>query len=82
MGNGLVDGANFVSNFERLNPANTLWSKYYHLFANVDTEPPRFLGFERWWGGYSLMNEEELRWILDNLFVGNLLARRGQSGSA
>jgi pimeloyl-ACP methyl ester carboxylesterase len=75
LGNGLVDGANFVANFERLNPANTLWSKYYHLFANVDTEPPRFLQFERWWGGYSLMNEAELRWILDNLFVGNRLAR-------
>ena len=74
LGNGLVDGAHFVSNFERLNPANTLWSKYYHLFANVDTEPPRFLQFERWWGGYSLMNEAELRWIVDNLFVGNRLA--------
>jgi pimeloyl-ACP methyl ester carboxylesterase len=75
LGNGLVDGAHFVANFERLNPANTLWSKYYHLFANVDTEPPRFLDFERWWGGYFLMNEAELRWITDNLFVGNRLAR-------
>jgi pimeloyl-ACP methyl ester carboxylesterase len=75
LGNGLVDGANFVANFERLNPANTFWKKYYHLFANVDTEPSRFLEFERWWGGYSLMNEAELRWILDNLFVGNRLAR-------
>lgn len=84
LGNGLVDGANFVANFERLNPANTLWSKYYHLFANVDTEPPRFLDFERWWGGYFLMNEAELRWIVDNLFVGNRLARgeaRGMPGS-
>jgi pimeloyl-ACP methyl ester carboxylesterase len=75
LGGGLVDGAHFVANFERLNPANALWSKYYHLFANIDTEPPRFLEFERWWGGYSLMNEAELRWILDNLFVGNRLAR-------
>jgi pimeloyl-ACP methyl ester carboxylesterase len=75
LGNGLVDGAHFVANFERLNPANTLWSKYYHLFANVDTEPPRFLDFERWWGGYTLMNEAELRWIVENLFVGNRLAR-------
>jgi pimeloyl-ACP methyl ester carboxylesterase len=74
LGNGLVDGAHFVLNFERLNPANTFWSKYYHLFANVDTEPPRFLEFERWWGGYFLMNEAELEWIVDNLFVGNRLA--------
>jgi len=75
LGNGLVDGAHFVSNFEHLNPANTLWSKYYHLFSRIDTEPPRFLEFERWWGGYFLMNEAELCWIVDNLFVGNLLAR-------
>jgi pimeloyl-ACP methyl ester carboxylesterase len=75
LGNGMVDGAHFVANFERLNPANTLWTKYYHLFANVDTEPPRFRQFERWWGGYFLMNEAEIRWILHNLFVGNRLAR-------
>jgi pimeloyl-ACP methyl ester carboxylesterase len=75
LGNGLIDGADFVANFERLNPANTLWGKYYHLFANVDSEPPRFLDFERWWGGYFLMNEAEMRWIVDNLFVGNRLAR-------
>jgi hypothetical protein len=75
LGNGIFDGAHLVVNFENLNPANTLWSKYRHLFANVDTEPPRFLEFERWWGGYSLMNESEIRWIVDNLFVGNRLAR-------
>jgi pimeloyl-ACP methyl ester carboxylesterase len=82
LGNGLVDGANFVANFERLNPANTLWTKYYHLFANVDTEPPRFLEFERWWGGFFHMNEAEIRWILDNLFVGNRLARGEARGAA
>jgi hypothetical protein len=86
LGNGLVDGAHFIANFERLNPANTLWTKYYNLFAKVDTEAPRFLGFERWWGGYILMNEEEIRWIVDNLFVGNRLAHgeakaAGQAGS-
>jgi pimeloyl-ACP methyl ester carboxylesterase len=75
LGNGLFDGAHLVVNFENLNPANTLWTKYYNLFANVDTEPPRFLGFEKWWGGYSLMNEAEIRWIVNNLFVGNRLAR-------
>ncbi len=75
LGNGKFDGAHLVVNFENLNPANTLWGKYYHLFSNVDTEPPRFLEFERWWGGYSLMNEAEIRWIVDNLFVGNQLAR-------
>jgi len=73
LGNGTFDGAWLVQNFENLNPANTWVDKYYHLFANVDTEPPRFLEFERWWGGYYLMNREEIEWIVRNLFVGNQL---------
>lgn len=75
MGDGLFDGAALVSNFENLNPANSLFEKYYHLYANVDTEAERFLEFERWWGGFYLMTEPEIRWILENLFVGNKLAR-------
>ena len=73
LGNGKFDGAHLVENFENLNPANTFWDKYYHVFANADTEPPRFLDFERWWGGYYLMNREEIEWITRNLFVGNKL---------
>lgn len=71
LGNGVFDGAHLVQNFENLNPANTFWDKYYHLFANIDSEPERFLDFERWWGGYSLMNKQEIEWIVQNLFVGN-----------
>jgi len=71
LNNGRFDGAWLVRNFENLNPANTYWDKYYHVFANVDTEPPRFLEFERWWGGFYLMNREEIEWITRNLFVGN-----------
>ena len=82
LGAGKFDGANLVSNFENLNPANTLWDKWYHLFENIDTEPERFLEFERWWGGFYCFNEEEIRWIVDNLFVGNKLAsRRGAARS-
>ncbi|MDQ5882468.1 MAG: hypothetical protein QG616_2300 [Pseudomonadota bacterium] len=73
LSNGVFDGAWLVQNFEGLNPANTYWNKYYHLFANVDTESPRFLEFERWWGGFYLMNKEEIEWITQNLFVGNKL---------
>ena len=73
LGDGMFDGAYLVENFENLNPANTFWDKYYNLFANVDTEPPRFLEFERWWGGFYLMNREEIEWITRNLFVGNKL---------
>jgi pimeloyl-ACP methyl ester carboxylesterase len=71
LGNGIFDGAYLVENFENLNPANTFWDKYYQLFSKVDTEPPRFLEFERWWGGFFLMNREEIEWITQNLFVGN-----------
>ncbi len=73
LGDGIFDGAYLVENFENLNPANTFWDKYYHLYSNVDTEPPRFLEFERWWGGFYLMNREEIEWITRNLFVGNKL---------
>jgi hypothetical protein len=74
LGAGKFDGAHLVRNFEYLNPANTYFDKWYHLFENIDDEPPRFLEFERWWGGYYQMNEEEIRWIMNNLFVGNKLS--------
>jgi len=83
LGNGVFDGAYLVQNFEYLNPANTFWDKYYHLYAHVDTEPPRFLDFERYWGGFYLMNREEIEWITRNLFVGNRLwngATRSKTG--
>ncbi|AOB32536.1 poly(3-hydroxybutyrate) depolymerase [Bordetella sp. H567] len=73
MGNGKFDGAWLVQNFENLNPANSLWEKYYHVYDQADTEPPRFLEFERWWGGFYLMNREEIEWITHNLFIGNKL---------
>ena len=82
LGGGVFDGADLVQNFENLNPANTFWNKYYNLFARVDTERERFLEFERWWGGFFLMDKAEIEWIVQNLFVGNRLAegqvQRGQ----
>ncbi|MCC7216041.1 MAG: DUF3141 domain-containing protein, partial [Burkholderiales bacterium] len=77
LGHGIFDGAYLVENFENLNPANTFWDKYYNLYAKVDTEPPRFLEFERWWGGFYLMNREEIEWITRNLFVGNKVWKGG-----
>ncbi|MCP5197064.1 MAG: DUF3141 domain-containing protein [Gammaproteobacteria bacterium] len=74
LGTGHFDGAYLVENFENLNPANTLWTKHYDLWSNVDTEGPRFLEFEKWWGGHVNLNAEEMQWIVDQLFVGNRLA--------
>lgn len=73
LGNGRFDGAWLVQNFEQLNPANTLWQKLYDVYANADTEGPRFLEFERWWGGHFLLNRAEIDWIVQTLFVGNRL---------
>lgn len=74
LGGGVFDGANLVKNFENLNPANTHWSKQYNLYANVDTEAQRYLGFERWWGGHVFLNGKEIQYIVDNLFIGNKLS--------
>ena len=73
LGHGKFDGAYLVNNFEQLNPANTYWTKLHNLYANVDTEAPRFLEFEKWWGGHYFMNKAEMEWITQNLFVGNKL---------
>ncbi len=74
LGNGIFDGTWLVKNFEDLNPANTLWSKQYNLYSRIDTEVPRYLGFERWWGGHVLLTGDEIQYIVDNLFVGNKLS--------
>lgn len=75
LGADRFDGAHLVDNFERLNPANTYWNKYYNLWSQVDTEAERFLEFERWWGGFFRMTGSEIEAIVENLFVGNRLAR-------
>jgi len=74
LGAGKFDGAWLVQNFENLNPANTLWTKQYNLYSKIDTEAPRYLDFERWWGGHVNLNAEEIQFIVDQLFVGNNLA--------
>jgi hypothetical protein len=74
LGHGKFDGGHLVENFENLNPANTLWTKNYDLWSKVDTEGPRFIEFEKWWGGHVNLNAEEIQWIVDQLFVGNRLA--------
>jgi len=75
LGNGKFDGANLVNNFEALNPANTLWTKQYNVYKNIDEEVERYLNFEKWWGGFFLMNTEEIEFIVNNLFVGNKLEK-------
>jgi tellurite resistance protein len=75
MGGGEFDGAHLVSNFEMLNPSRNFFGKYYDLFSDVDQKRQSFLEFEKWWGGFHFTNEAEIRWIIEQLFVGNKLAR-------
>jgi pimeloyl-ACP methyl ester carboxylesterase len=74
LGAGKFDGAWLVHNFENQNRANTLWTKQYNVYSKVDTEAPRYLDFERYWGGYVHLNAEEIQFIVDQLFIGNNLA--------
>jgi hypothetical protein len=74
LGDGKFDGAFLVQNFENQNPANTLWTKQYNVYSKIDTEPERYLDFERWWGGHVNLNAAEIQFIVDELFVGNNLA--------
>jgi pimeloyl-ACP methyl ester carboxylesterase len=74
IGGGKFDGGYLVRNFENQNPANTLWTKQYNVYSKIDTEPARYLDFERWWGGHVNLNAEEIQFIVDELFVGNKLA--------
>jgi len=75
LGDGVFDGANLVSNFENLNPANSLIGKPYRLYANIDTEAQRYLDFERWWSGYFLLTREEIVELTSELFIGNKLTQ-------
>jgi hypothetical protein len=77
MGAGLFDGANLVANFEALDLANTYWDKPYNVYAKADTEGPRFLDFEEWWGTPVLLEAQEMEWIVNNLFIGDRLATGG-----
>lgn len=73
VGNGQFDGAHLVTNFESLNLTNTLWTKQYNVYAKVDTEEKRYLNFEKWWSHYFMMDEQEIHFIVDKLFLGNEL---------
>ena len=81
MGHGIFDGAHLIANFESLNLANTYWKKAYNLYSKIDTEAPRYLDFETWWGSPVLLDAGEMQWIADNLFVGNKLSTGGLQAS-
>jgi hypothetical protein len=72
LGNGQLDGAWLIQNFENLKP-EAVWEKYANLFLNVDQEQDRFLEFERWWNGWYSFSREEIVEVVNHLFIGNEL---------
>jgi len=75
LGNGKFDGTGLILNFDILNPGNWLWGKQYEIYTNIDTGGERYLGFEKWWGDFILLNGGELQYLVDNLFIGDKLTR-------
>ncbi len=73
LGDGRLDGAWLVENFENLKPENAVWEKYAGLFSDPEGERERFLEFERWWNGFYSLSCEEILATVENLFIGNLL---------
>jgi hypothetical protein len=43
LGNGIFDAAWLIANFDNLNPANTLWTKQYNVWANPKREESHYL---------------------------------------
>ncbi|BAF86186.1 hypothetical protein AZC_0188 [Azorhizobium caulinodans ORS 571] len=81
LGRGKFDGTWLILNFDSLNPANWLWGKQYDLYAAVDTEAQRYLGFEKWWGDFITLNGDEIQFLVDELFIGDGLTRNEMRSS-
>ena len=55
-------------------PPTHFGAKQYNLYSKIDTEAPRYLEFEQWWGAHVVLNADEMQFIADELFIGNKLA--------
>ncbi|MFG1192206.1 DUF3141 domain-containing protein [Xanthobacter flavus] len=75
LGGGKFDGTWLILNFDNLNPANWLWGKQYDVWSKVDTEGPRYLEFEKWWGDFIKLNGDEIQFLVDEFFIGDKLTR-------
>lgn len=74
LGGGYFDSAYLIDNFEKNSPHIAYWQKLYDLYCSVDTSADRYLNFERWWNSPVLFRDEEIRFIVERLFIGNELA--------
>ena len=75
LGQGRFDGTWLILNFDNLNPGNWLWAKQYDVYSAIDTEGPRYLEFEKWWGDFIQLNGGEIQYLVDEMFIGDKLTR-------
>ena len=75
LGHGKFDGTGLILNFDVLNPAYWLWGKQYDIYADIDAGAQRYLQFEQWWGDFIELGGDELQFLVDELFIGDKLAR-------
>ena len=75
LGNGKIDGTGFDPELRHSEPANWLWGKQYEVYTHIDTDAARYLKFEKWWGDFIQLNGDELRFLVDDLFIGDKLTR-------
>ena len=76
LGNGEFDGAASRQQFREAQSRPQLSSANITICSPTPEKSRKsFLEFEKWWGGFHFMNEQEIRWIVENLFVGNKLSR-------
>jgi len=75
IGNGYFDSAHLIDNFEKNCPSVSYWKKQYDLYSNIDTDEQKFLDFEKWWNSTIFFNKEEIKFIVEKLFIGNQLSK-------
>lgn len=74
LGFTLFDGAHLSGNFEDLAASRVVTEKFIELWRNPSPEKVQhFLQNEKWWNQFYHFRPAEIRWILDNLFLGNRL---------
>ena len=75
LGCGEFDGANLVAGHEALEPEEYHWARHWRLFRNVEEEETAYLAFSKWWDSYYRMTGEEIRFVVEHLFIGNEVER-------
>ncbi len=75
LGGDLFDSSYLIEGFEKNSPATAYWQKQYDMYATVDDKASDYLHFEKWWNSPVLFRTEEIRFIVERLFIGDELVQ-------